>query len=492
MKKFLKVLLVICLVVPATFILSACGNPSDSTDPNIKAIAGTYSTQYFASNKLMNLSLEVREDGTYTLTSATNEGIYASTTSINGTISVDENKKVVSLTAGGTGLASMITGGSTTILGNVIPAEELSGSEELELNALLPLIVSSMKDAVIFGDGYMTIIMNDPCRILYKDGVSELAKDAVLRFYTQKDVYNMSNATKAANGVPIANYQADYYFTKNQYDLQNDTGKAEFVSAIGSMSMAVKANSANEASMGSITIERATDFDLTTLGKRTGTIVYKNNGVEVSKTVSYIVAEDTNGFPNQQAKTAEIVDEEKSSFEYDIAFVEAGKELYELGYFVEYNTFTNDTDKYVEINAENCTGDTKVIDIADYDKTKTGYQLAKVTYKGKTVLLPVFTYNSQVNPVVDVSTRDGATVTISRRVPGDATSPLVADYTNAKVVVYYANGDEDVATLTGEQTVELEALENYENNDSIRFAYSYTFNNAVYKFYVRIKVVVEA
>ncbi len=482
-KTIITTLLAIFLIAATMFTLTACGGGKAGS------VAGTYTNEIIDGDGKIEITLDVKKDGGFSYLAKESGGLETSEYGLTGTMSVDENKKITSIELND--IANALLNAKNTFLGNILPAEELDSSYYLELSAINGIIGDYLKQCVIFGDDYvMLLVYGGNIQIMYKEGAEKLAKDTVVQFYTEKDAMDLEGSLSFISGYKRETYETDYYFVKDAFDLTDSTGKSDFIEELTESSYAFITDRLGNVEAASPEIQDVSDFDLTTAGKKTGVIKYKSAGSVVEKQVTYTVVEAEEDLPCYQLKNYELVNDNSTYELDDVTYVAANTELFSLGWRIKYNTFDSSTYVYEQINEENCTGDAKVIDIVGYDKTKTGYQLITVKYKGIEIEQSIFVYSDTVNPVVYVYSPYGSKVVITAPAEG-STDVYTADYTNAKIKIVKADGTETEETVAKVNAVNMDELKNYENGDEITFAYQYVFDGVTYTFYFDIQVEVK-
>ncbi len=481
-KTMITTLLAIFLIVATMFTLTACGGGKAGS------VAGTYTNEIIDGDGKIEITLDVKKDGGFSCSVKESCGLEANEYELTGTISVDENKKITSIELND--LADVLLNAKNTFLGNILPAEELDSSVSLEITAFNGIIGDYLKECVIFGDDYVLLLMySGDSQIMYKEGAKKFAKDTVVQFFTKKDAMEFESGLSFI-GLKQETYETDYYFEKGAFDLTDATGKSDFIEELTNSSYAVVIDRSGNVNVTSPIIEDVTGFDLTAAGKKTGVIKYKSAGSVIEKQVTYTVVEAKEDWPRYQLKNYELVNDSSAYELDDIEYVAANTELYSLGWSIEYNTFASSEYVYEQINEENCTGNAKVIDIVGYDKTKTGYQLITVKYKGVELKQAIFVYSDTVNPVVKVYRSNDSKVVITAPAEG-SNGEYTADYTNAKIKVKKADGTIEEKTVAKVNAVNMDELKNYENGDEITFAYEYVFDGVTYTFYCDIQVEVK-
>lgn len=489
MKKFFNFVIVACLLVPSLLLLTACGETPE--DKAAKAIAGTYSNvvveDRYGDLCKMEYSFELKENGQFTFSQKKLMGIETQYATLTGKMSVDKNNNVTDVKLDSSvGLGDSVE----AIFGVDLPYDEDTDLSAYYENLYMVDIYNTfMENGLTFNQDYMIFGLSGEYIIMYKEGASRLAKDVVLDFLTQKDLYELESIFAVLYGESLPDFTADYYFVKDaEFNISTDAAKEDFIAELQGDSYVIVANRLGNLEMKGATISDISGFDLTTVGTKNATIKYQSAGNVVEKQVSYIVVETSDDLPMYNVKEIELVDSSKSYLD-DIIYVAADTELYTLGWKVEYRTYASSSRKYVEINQENCEGTEKVVDIAGYNKAQTGVQIVTVTYRGKQYKQLVFVYNATVNPVVEATALGGSQIVITKTANADAFDYEIS-YANAKIVLTKADGTTAEEALTAAQAINLDELKNYENGDEIIFGYNYTYNNVAYTFYVEVEVVV--
>lgn len=501
MNKFLGFVLSLCLIVPSVWLFAACGDEESETANVPKDVAGTYTSVSYdtsasgCTSKYV-ITFTLSENGQFTMTQSEYDGIEYNEGAVAGTMSIDNNKKVVDCTIT-TPLEDINT---EFVLGNKLPSDEESSLSTLESGLAMQMFAEGFKSGTTFGKGYMTIVAvgsTDPATyILYKDGATKFAEGAVINVFTEKQSIEFAMTEAMLMGMTVPTYEADYYFTKNKYDLtkvgaDEEGGKADFIDNLEAKTFALIAKEYGNVGIGTLDITDVTGFDLTTVGKRTATIKYMNGSATVSMQVSYMVVEDQYGLPEKKVIKLEL--ENASSTTYGgLIYVTKGQNLYELGWTLNTYIFYNNCDEEdVLVNEANCNGDTKVIDITGYNKDTTGYQLVTIKYRGAELKLPIFVYDDTTKPYISAVAKDGSNVII-KKTPRGETFTYEIDCSNVVILLGTINStNKTEATLTQAQAVDLKTLSTYEDGDRIVFAYNYTFGGKTYTYYVSFSVEVQ-
>lgn len=477
-KTIITTLLAIFLIAATMFTLTACGGGKAGS------VAGTYTSVIYGSHKT-EITFTIEKDGKFSLVTVENDGFTSEETSITGVISVDENKEVTACSIDD--ILEAMVGRKSTFLGNILPDEEIDSTDYLELSVMSGIIEDYFKDNIVFKDNYILFEMGDNPQIFYKKDTEKLAKGTVLKFYSQKDVMELEGGLSSLLGSKKETYETDYYFVKGAFDLTTEIDKNDFIDGIAYESNVLKVTDIYGNVRKTIPeIKGISGFDLTTVGNKTGVIKYQDRDKVVEKTVTYTVVETGEDLPINQIKEAYLVGSSSSYKLNKVVYVSQDTEAYNFGWRIRTENYDYDT-VYVKIDQENCTGDTKVIDIVGYDKTKTGYQLITIKFKGVELKQAIFVYSDTVNPVIEVYGSYGSEVVITAPAEG-GNGEYTADFTNAKFTVKKADGTTETLTATKEDAVALVAWKDYEDGDYIDFVYKYTFNGVEYSFYYEIRV----
>lgn len=489
MKKFINYLLVLCLIVPCFFVLTACDNG------NVPAsIVGTYSNTYvdldYAAQN--TISLDIRNDGSFTYSISQSSGIADSYLAIDGKIVFDENKQVEDVQINN--LIDGIAGAKESILGNILPKQllDMGPDEYYQMMMFQNMFGDILKECLYFGNDYLVLTFgtSSSYQVLYKSTAKKFAENDFITFFTEKDYYDLRNSMYVAMNRKVVTYKTDYYFIKNSFDLTDATAKADFIETLNSESEILVANKYGHGRIDDADIKDIEDFDLTTAGEKVGTIKLQINNANITVRVTYTVVEDKSCLPSNQIEEIKVINDSSSSF--DIDYIAKDTDIYSLGWQLLYETFSSSSKNYVDLDETNCTGDEKIVTITGYDKTKTGFQLVTFEYLGEKISQAVFVYDETVNPVIDISYITDAKVVITKTTVDTQTTYSI-DYTNAKINLIKADGSEVEQRLTANETFELQDLSSYKNFDYIYFAYNYKFGGKTFTFYVEIEVeVVEA
>lgn len=491
-KRTFKTLLAAVLVVlAAVFALTACDEGGVPDVPPLEEtnyaelVAGTYKSVEIDYGERTVTTLTIEEDGDVVMETCTDDGVESSTSTIKMHIVVDEDKNVTDVK-----LVDLDDYKSLDyVFGTLL--ENDSADMMLEIKLILGMLGDSLTDFIDFkfGDDYVVMDSSGTPSVLYKDGAKRLAYDTVYAFMTEKEytVKEISLSSLMRYGSMIApSFDGDYYLIKNDaFDLTKAEDKAGLLETLSDLSLAVKVDHLGYLEYSGVEIVDASGFDLATVGTRSGVIKYKSAGVTVEKTVTYTVIEDREvEHPLYQASEARY-----NSIFYDVEYVQKDAELYNLGWKITYELFTrNDSDNVtVSINEENCTGDTKIVDIIGYDKTKTGLQTVGIKFRGYEKKITVFVYDETVNPVISmslVSKSTGSTPEVLVKKNGESYTLDCSDlqFKTKKADGTYANVD-----VAATDAIETYALKDYEDGDYIYFVYKETFDGKEYCFYDRVK-----
>lgn len=481
MKKIINFVLVLCLILPSIFLLSACSSGEAGS------VAGTYSNSFIADGVRTDIVVTIKKDGSFTYSTKTSEGLHFQESKLSGNLSVDSNKKVTNCSL--TNLDSLLSK-NASFLGNLLPEEEIPREALLEVTLLGSFVGDAVKECFKFTNDYMIICSTHEPMVLYKNGVEKYAKDSVLHFFSEKGMMDLLNALNIFDiDTKPVNYKTDYYFSRSQYDLNTDAGKQSLLEYLNNYSKVMIADYLGNAELTYTNITKFANFDLSTTGEKTGTITYMSAGKEVNKEVTYTVLKDESDHPKNEITSYELYDSSKYTLK-SVEFIAKDTELYNLNWKFGYKAENSSSNRnYEDINEENCTGDNKTVTISGYNKATAGYQLVSVEYRGKIYKQAVFVYDENNNPAFDADSAEGNSVKINKTNDG-VKDVYSLDCSNTKIVLYYANGTSETKNLTSNQAINLDDLKNYENDDTITFAYNYTYNEQTYTFYVNAKVVV--
>lgn len=484
MKKIINFVLVLCLFVSSFFVLTACNN-------DLSAIVGTYSnTFYEAGLGKCETKLAVEKNGKFTYSFASTNGTSTKEFLLSGTLKLDKDGNIVDFTM--ENAAEAILAMKEVFMGNELPAEliEMNENSYTEICSLNAMLGGVLKEYISFCDGY--VVMALPVgssllanQVLYKDGTEKLAEGEFIKFYTEKEAMKINYSMDAVIGNRIPTFETDYYFVKNAFDIS--TQKAEFISKLNTISGSYYANEIGYGKFVDNSIKDVENFDLSKVGVGTGTIKLMNNKGEelISQQVTYTVVETKEELPENLAKTLEVLDE--NSDDFTIKFIQKNENLYDLNWKIEHNTFKDpDAVKNVLLNETNCTGDTKIVNITGYDKTKTGYQVVTIEYQGAEIQKAVFVYDETINPVISASVKSGSKVVITKTV--GTTTSYALDCTNVKITLKKADSTSTEVALQQSQIIELKELSNYRTDDEMIFGYDYKFNGKTYTFYCAFDV----
>ncbi len=480
MKKFLNAMLALCLIVSCMFVLTACGGDDGSGKNYADAVAGKYSGTvydiYSSSSSEKNTTvLDIKADGKFTLTMTTVRDVLTEIVELKGTMVVNKDNKVTSVKFDN--FAEMVDSGAVYMFGNLMPKNEEDSSEMESMIPIIEKIYTEMfKDNLAFGDSYVLFILGDNIQILYKENTQKLAKNTVLRVFTEKE-YNDLEKSFSYYG-KYAEYEADYYLVKNaEFDLADEATKNELIAALAEETVAITTDYYGNAEFDNLEITGVEGFDLTTAGSKTATIKYKNQTTEVSKQVSYIVVEDEEDLPRNQVKDFELYNNNK------IIYLNQENSLYEQGYRLEYDTFGDGSSRYIDVNETNCTGDNKIVTVTGYDKTKAGYQVVSFEYRGKVYKQAFFLYNETIDPIESISKVYECRVEITRP---ENTVRIV----NPRLTINRISGATGEDTLNMDWAINMKNLQDYEDGDQILFEYKYNLDGREYSYLISVRVVI--
>lgn len=485
MKKIFNFALAACLILPGFFAFTGCGESPEQKA--MKAVAGTYSNVVLKEDTndavKSQYVFDLKDDGAFTYGMTTFDGIKTKSVEIRGELSVDENKNIVDMEVLDIGNS---TNGIEYIFGNILPPKEVE--REITLAGYKIMFQQWMRSGVSFHGDYMIVNLYEDCSIMYKDDATKFSKDTVFKFYTAKDMNQAKGEFMSVMGDSVPSYEYDYYFVKDGFNLTNAAEKAEFIEEIEDSSWMLSTDRFGGLNIEYASLEGISDFDLTTTGVRKGVITYKSNGANVEKEVTYKVVESDDELPENQLKSGEL--QSSSDSLKSVEYIQAGKEIYELGWKFFYNLFDS-SGASLPINEANCTGADKIFTIEGYNKDITGYQVVTIQYLNKKCQQAVFVYNDTVNPIINAYTVYDSKVVITKTTVEGVDSYTI-DYSNAKIELKKANGDTTQEVLTAAQTVDLGELKDYESGDKILFAYNCSYGDYAYTYYVFVKVTVNA
>lgn len=464
---------IFCLSITAAFTLSACEtNHADS-------VAGTYIYEYVSDYK-QTTTLTVNKKGNFTLESKTYDGGEYSEAKLTGNLIVDENKQVTSIKCDD---ILTVAGGNEYLFGMLLPSDyDAAGDEE---TLILKLIGDKIADIISaeFSDDYMILGTSGSYIVLYKDGATKIENGTVIRFNTEKQLNQNGSIDLEALIFGIESkspqYESDYYFVKDQYALTTDEGMAEFIEELEYSSEIIRADKFGDLESAEPEIVEVTGFDLTAAGTRNGVIKYKSGDNTVQKTVSYTVVEKEDELPLEQLYSFEL------RYASEVNYVAKGTKLYEKDWELGYTTFNSKySNKYLNVNEENCVGENKVIDIIGYDETQTGVQTVTLKFRDEEIKCTVFVYDDTVNPVINAYITGNAVIDKN----GDN---YTMDCSRLQFKLTKADGSvETITTVTQEQAVNLIDLKDYDEDDDIVFAYEYQFGGQTYTFYCETSIII--
>lgn len=480
MKKFLNAMLTLCLIVSCMFMLTACGGDDGSGKNYADAVAGKYSGTvydiYSSSSSEKNTTvLDIKEDGKFTLTTTTVRDVSTEIVELKGSMVVNKDNKVTSAKFDNFG--EMVDNGAVYMFGNLMPKNEEDDSDMASMLTVIEKIYTDMfKDNLAFGDSYVLFMLGDNIQILYKENTQKLAKNTVLRVFTEKQYNDFEKSISYDE--KFAEYEADYYLVKNaEFDLADQVMKKELIASLSERTFAITTDYYGNAKSGNLEITDVEGFDLTTAGSKTATIKYKNQTTEVSKQVSYIVVEDEEDLPRNQVKDFKLSNNNK------IIYLNQEASLYKQGYRLEYETFGDGSSKYISVNEINCTGDNKIVTVTGYDPTKAGCQVVSFEYRGKVYKQAFFLYNEIVDPIKSISKVYECRVEITR--PGNTVRIVIP-----KLTINRMSGATDEDTLNMDWAINMKNLQDYENGDQILFEYKYNLDGREYSYLISVRVVI--
>ena len=486
MKKLFYSLLMVCLVVPCLFLITACnktdteGGTGTGETNYASQIAGSYSNCMFEEDGDNHLSkniteITINENGQFKLSSQTDDGIENSYQSLKGTFTVDENKKITNVTFDNVENALNL---SMQILGNELPIDKSEEFDEDMIKAIQKMLETFFEKTTTFGSGYMALVIDEPI-ILYTANTDKLPEGTVVSTWTEKDIKLISASMMELD----LRLETDYYFQKDEViDLTDEESMASFANSISLQGFVVDED--GNIDMQTLKVDSVSGLNLAQVGTGNAILKYTVNEVEHELNVTYTVVETEDQLPQNRVTKVKVDSE-------DLAFVEKGFDLYSLGLELEYATATS-TMSYntpIEITSENCTGENPLIVVTGYDNTKNGYQEITFTYKGASCKIAVYVYDEHDNPVVDVKVASGAKLVITKTTTGTTTN-YELDYSQAKLSEVKADGTESAEkTLSSANALNLKTdLSQYEDGDSVYFKYDVTNAGETYSFYIYLEI----
>ena len=217
MKKLFYSLLMVCLVVPCLFFITACnktdteGGTGTGEKNYASQIAGSYSNYVFkedSNNRLSKniIEITINENGQFKLSSQTDDGIENSYQSLKGTLTVDENKKITNVTFDNVEDALRF---DMKFLGNELPIDQSEEFDEDMIKAIQKMLETFFEQTTTFGSGYMALVINDPV-ILYTANTDRLPEGTVVSTWTEKDMELIEASMMEFD----LRFETDYYFQK--------------------------------------------------------------------------------------------------------------------------------------------------------------------------------------------------------------------------------------------------------------------------------------
>lgn len=482
MKKLFYSLLMVCLVVPCLFFITACnkaGTEGGTGEKNYASqIAGSYSNYVFkedSNNRLSKniIEITINENGQFKLSSQTDDGIENSYQSLKGTLTVDENKKITNVTFDNVEDALRF---DMKFLGNELPIDQSEEFDEDMIKAIQKMLETFFEKTTTFGSGYMALAIDDPV-ILYTANTDRLPEGTVVSTWTEKDIKLISASMMELD----LRLETDYYFQKDEViDLIDEESMASFANSISLQGFVVDED--GNIDMQILKVDSVSGLNLAQVGTGNATLKYTVNEVEHELKVTYTVVETEDQLPQNRVTKVKVDSG-------NLAFVEKDFDLYSLGLELEYETSTTSYNTPIEITSENCTGENPLIVVTGYDNTKTGYQEITFTYKGASCKIAVYVYDENDNPVVDVKVASGAKLVITKTTTGTTTN-YELDYSQAKIIEVKADNTESAEkTLSSANALNLKTdLSQYEDGDSVYFKYDVTNAGETYSFYIYFEI----
>lgn len=480
-KSFITLLLAFCLMIPAMFVLTACGE-TDRSHANVGDYAGKYISYSYGSSCKKELVLDLKENGDYKFSQTTYRGTTVEKTELTGWLSIGENHKLSAFKFDNLLDAKAYE----EFLGNIVPDNSTS-SISMEVIYMQDLFSDIMKTCCRIYDDYFVIYLGDPddSMVLYKEGVERYASNQFLTLFTAKDFNDLAIISATITDATMK-YANDFYFVKDSFDLTTEEGKTGFAAELFESGMIVVSDGEGGLTYYEPATLDVTDFDLTKTGAKTSTLKWTVADKEFSVKVNYTVVADETGLPIEQIKEAYLLD--TLGRLSDKVLVEKDTDFYGLNWSFKYATFDSDSGwTKLDLNETNCSGNKQVFEVTGYDKTKTGWQMVSVKFRDYEVKQAVFVYSDDCNPAMDTHVLDESKVVITAT---EGENPVYSlDCSNAKFKFNYADGSQsEEITLTKDQILDLGELANYVNTDDITFAYEYKFDNVTYTFYISVQV----
>lgn len=452
MKKFFSYILMLCLIIPCAFMITACGdndNPGGETGSAnaLKQVAGTYSltTEDVYSNevKITTNNFAIDKDGKFNFTVSKKIGIKEESTSLLGTIALDDNGKVIDVKL--SNFAKYLTDAKETIYGTEVKQDSLlEGLEELfELfgfDKFQSCIEQMMEMSLQFANNYVMLYeigldvdLGDPI-IMYKSGTAKLAEGTILKTYTEKEYRDLYKNFALFDDNKLT-YATDVYFEKNaEIDLTNNATRKDFASGVELGGIVIQED--GSATMENLSVVDITGLNLTDVGTGNAVITYETGKTTTTtRNITYTVVASRDDFPTYKIREMSVTGDDGAFSE--INYITKGTELYNLNWRLDCKAYNSGGNKIVPIDETTCVSEGKVVTITNYDKNKIGLQIVTFTYKGVSSTAIVYVYDEADIPVVGITAVRGSMIYYTEDVE---TGEMTYDLTEAKYEEVLADG----------------------------------------------------
>lgn len=454
MKKFFSYILMLCLIIPCAFMITACGeddNPGGTTGSAdaLKQVAGTYelTTENVYSDEIIitTSNFAIDKDGKFNFSINKKTGIKEESTSLLGTIALDDNGKVIDVKL--SNFAKYLTDIKETIYGTEVKQDGTSGGLE-ELFELLGFdkfqgfVEQMMEMSIQFTNNYvmlyeigMDVDLEDPI-IMYKSGTAKLAEGTILKTYTEKeyrDLYNDYSLYDTNN----LTYATDAYFEQDaEVDLTDEATRKNYARGIELMGIVIQED--GSAKMEYLPVVDITGLNLTNVGTGNAVVTYATGKTTTAtRNITYTVVASRDELPTYKVREL-IVTGDYGKYS-EVNYIVKGTELYNLDWRLECKAYNSEGNKDIPLNEETCASEGKVVTITNYDKNKTGLQIVTFTYEGISDTAIVYVYDEADIPVVGIAAADGSIIYYTE---DDETGEMTYDLTEAKYVEILADGSE--------------------------------------------------
>ncbi len=452
MKKFFSYILMLCLIIPCAFMITACGeddNPGGTTGSAdaLKQVAGTYELTtedvYSDEVKITTNNFTIDKDGKFNFTISNKTGIKEESTSLLGTIALDDNGKVIDVKL--SNFAKYLTDAKETIYGTEVKQDsmlegleglfELLGFDKFQgfVEQMMEMSIQFTNNYVMLYEIGMDVDLEDPI-IMYKSGTAKLAEGTILKTYTEKE-YRDLNKNFALFDDNKLTYATDVYFEKNaEIDLTDNATRKDFASGVELVGIVIQED--GSATMENLPVVDITGLNLTNVGTGNAVITYATGKTTTAtKNITYTVVASRDELPTYKVREL-IVTGDYGKYS-EVNYIVKGTELYNLEWRLECKANNSEGNKNIPLNEETCASDSKVVTITNYDKNKIGLQIVTFTYKGVSSTAIVYVYDEADIPVVGIAAADGSIIYYTE---DEETGEMTYDLTEAKYEEVLADG----------------------------------------------------